>query len=98
MAKKKKNIKTKLKEYQWVTILIISIFIAMYVYGMVKIYFPDPIHIGVGQYLDIATGVTIVGLLLSGIILTIIFKKNKREIGTSEYTTIKRKKKKKVKK
>jgi len=98
MAKKKnklKNINKKLKSYQWIIILLISIALAMWVYGMAGHYFPDPLHIGFGQYVDIATGITIFGLLLVAIIITIVFKKNKREIGMGEYTRIRSENKKK---
>lgn len=74
---KKPHIKRKVKKYHWLIILIITIFVAMYVYGMTTHYFPDPVHIGLGQYLDIATGIIIVALLLSGFIIGILFKKKK---------------------
>ncbi len=75
---KNKNTKKKLKKYQWVFTLIITVFVAMYVYGMTTVYFPDPIHLGFGQYLEVSVGIVIIALLLSGVILTFIFKKGKR--------------------
>lgn len=78
IKKKLKGIKKKLKKYKWVGILTVSIFATMYIYGMAKIYFPDPIHLGAGQYLDIAAGVIILCLLLTGAMIAIIFKKKKK--------------------
>ena len=86
----KKSTKRKLKENQWVCYLIISVIAAMYIYGMAGHYFPDPIHLGAGQYVDIAAGVTIIGLLLTAVVITIVFKKRKKKIGAGEYTTLKR--------
>lgn len=73
-----KNIKKRLKKYHWLIILCITTFTAMYVYGMTKIYLPEPLDIGFGQYLDIATGIIIVSLILSGFIVAVIFKKEKK--------------------
>lgn len=74
---KRKNIKKKMKRCRWLILLVITTFIAMYIYGMTKIYLPEPIHIGAGQYLDIATGVIIVSLLFSGFLIASILKKKK---------------------
>lgn len=73
-----KNIKKRVKKYQWLLILCITTITAMYVYGMTKVYLPEPLDIGFGQYLDIATGIIIVSLILSGFIVAVIFKKEKR--------------------
>ena len=80
MAKKKKgkNLKRKMKKYKWVIILILTTLAAMYIYGMATVYFPDPIHLGAGQYLDLATGIVIISLILSGFIITILFKQKKK--------------------
>lgn len=94
---KQKMKKMKIKKYHWAILLVISIFIAMYIYGMTKHYFPEPLHMGFGQYTDIATGIMIIGLLLSGVFLTRIFKKEKGTIGTGEYEKIKMTQKKKSK-
>ena len=75
---KRKNIKRKMKKHHWLIVLCITTVIAMYIYGMTKVYFPDPVHIGAGQYLDIATGIIIVSLLFSGFIIAIIFKKKRK--------------------
>lgn len=75
---KGKNLKRKLTKYQWVGILILTTLVAMYLYGMTKIYLPDPVHLGFGQYLDLATGIVIVALFLSGAAIAIIFKKRKK--------------------
>ena len=73
-----KNIKKRLKKYHWLLILCITPITAMYVYGMTKVYLPEPLDIGFGQYLDIATGIIIVSLILSGFIVAVIFKKEKK--------------------
>lgn len=73
-----KNIKKKVKKYQWVIILAFGVLIAMWIYGMTEHYFPTPVHIGAGQYLDLATGIIIVSLLFAGIIIGILFKKKKK--------------------
>ena len=73
-----KNVKRKVKKYHWLIILCITTITAMYVYGMTKIYFPDPWYIGFGQYLDLGTGIVIFSLIFSGFIVAAIFKKNKK--------------------
>lgn len=73
-----KNIKRRMKKYHWLIILMVTTITAMYVYGMTKIYFPTPVHIGFGQYLDIGTGIIIVSLILSGAIIAVLFKKRKK--------------------
>jgi len=94
----KKEIKRKFKKYQWVILLAVTILFSMWIYGMTTHYFPEPISLGGGQYIDIATGVVIIGLLLSGVVLAFIFKKNRGEIGTGEFVKIKVSKKKESKK
>ncbi len=76
---KRRNLKRKVKKYRWIIVLIITVIGAMYVYGMAKHYFPEPMYLGVGQYMDIATGIIIVGLLLAGTLTTTLFKKNKKK-------------------
>lgn len=49
----------------------------MYLYGMTRIYFPEPLHLGAGQYIDIAIEVLFLGLLGYGIILGIMIYKTK---------------------
>ena len=77
--KKKYLIKRKVKKYHWIIILALGTLASMYIYGMTRIYFPTPVPIGWGQYLDIATGIVIIGLLLSGAIIRILFKKDKNK-------------------
>ena len=74
----RKNLKRKVKKYQWIFILIATVFVAMWIYGNAIHYFPAPVHIGFGQYLDIATGIIIVALLFSGAIIAILFKSKKK--------------------
>ena len=54
--------------------------LVMYVYGMANTYFPNPILIGAGQYLDLSAGIAITGILFFGILLAIFFKKEMRKI------------------
>ena len=74
-SKKKTNPEINIK--RWVIVLIITVFITMWIYGMTAHYFPTPIHVGLGQYFDISAGVVIIGLLFSGFIIAIILKKKK---------------------
>jgi len=87
----KTKFKKKMKKYKWIFILIISVVIAMYIYGMANHYYPEPVHIGFGHYMDISTGVTIIGLLISAFVLTIIFKEEKKVVRKEEYQAIKKK-------
>ena len=73
-----RNIKKRVKKYHWLIILCITTFTAMYVYGMTRVYFPDPLDIGFGQYLDLSVGIVIFSLILSGFVVGVIFKKEKR--------------------
>jgi len=63
------------KKYQWICIFTITVLITMWVYGNAKHYFPDPIHLGFGQYIDLASGIIIVSLLFIG--ATAFYKKKK---------------------
>ena len=74
----KKNAKRKVKKYQWLITLAITVCISMWIYGMVRVYFPDPIYIGLEQYIDVGVGIVILTLVLSGLIVTMLFKKNKK--------------------
>ena len=74
----KENVKKRMKKYHWLIVLCITTVTAMYVYGMTKIYLPDPLYIGFGQYLDLATGVIVISLILSGFVIGAIFKKKKK--------------------
>lgn len=86
----KKKTRKAFRKYKWIVIFIISIIFAMWIYGMAGHYFPEPVHVGAGQYFDIAAGITIIGLILVAVLITIIFRKKKKEIGGNEYTVIKR--------
>lgn len=76
---KKRKLKRKIKKYHWIIILAFTVVLAMYIYGMTAHYFPEPLSLGAGQYFDIGKGITIVGLLLAGVILTKIKIKKKRK-------------------
>ena len=74
-----KNVKKRVKKYHWLITLAITVVISMWIYGMVRVYFPDPVDIGFGQYLDIGVGVIIFTLVISGFIVGLLFKtKEKR--------------------
>lgn len=73
-----KNVKRKVKKYHWLIILITTVFVSMWIYGTTSVYFPDPLYIGFGQYLDLAVGIILMTLFLSGAIISIIFKKEKK--------------------
>jgi len=77
MDKKKKR--KKMKKYHWFIIFGITIITTMWVYGNVAHYFPIPLYVGLGQYLDIGTGIIIVSLLLLGFIIGLLFKKEKKK-------------------
>lgn len=70
--------KLKMKKYQWMIVLAITVFTAMYVYGMSNYYFPEPLHVGAGQYLDLSVGIIMISLLFAGFIVGILFKKKKK--------------------
>ena len=72
-----KSMRRKIRRYHWLIILMITTITSMWIYGMVKIYYPDPIYIGFGQYLDLGTGIVIFTLILAGFIIGILFKKKK---------------------
>lgn len=74
----KKNTKKRMKKYHWLITLTITVIVSMWIYGMVRVYFPDPLDVGFGQYLDLGTGIVIFTLVLSGIIVGLIFKKGKK--------------------
>lgn len=61
-------------------VFIVILFLIMYVYGMANTYFPDPMYMGSGQYLDISVGITVIGLVIFGLILAVFFKKEMAKI------------------
>lgn len=75
-----KDTKKRVKKYQWLIVLCITTIVSMWIYGNTKIYYPEPLYIGFGQYMDIGTGIVIFTLVVSGFIVTAIFKSNKKEI------------------
>ena len=72
---KKRTIQLKI-----IGVFAIIIFLTMYVYGMANVYFPEPVSVGAGQYLDISSGVTVVGLFLVGLLLALFFRKEMKKI------------------
>ena len=69
----------KVKRYHWLIALLTTTFVAMYVYGMTAVYLPDPLYIGFGQYLDVGTGIAIFCLVLSGIFVGMLFRKDNKK-------------------
>ena len=74
-----KKMTKKMKKIYWLIIFGITIITTMWIYGNVVHYFPIPLYIGFGQYLDIGTGIIIVSLLLLGFIIGVVFKKEKKK-------------------
>ncbi|KKL99094.1 hypothetical protein LCGC14_1817810 [marine sediment metagenome] len=74
----RRRIKKKVKKYHWLIILIVTTITSMWIYGMVKVYYPDPLYIGFGQYLDLGTGIIIFSLILSGFVVGIFFNQKKK--------------------
>lgn len=68
------------KGIKYFVVFSVIVFLVMYVYGMANTYFPEPINIGRGHYLDISSGIIIVGMLLFGLVLAIFFKREMRKI------------------
>lgn len=75
-----KKVKRRMKKYHWLITLCITTLVAMYVYGMTRIYLPDPVAIGFGQYVDIGVGIVIFCLVISGFIVGVLFKKPKEKV------------------
>lgn len=61
----------------WIILTIVYIGVLMWLYGMTRIYFPDPIHVGAGQYFDIGIGVLFLGVAIYGVILGFLLRKVK---------------------
>jgi len=70
--------KKGMKLYQKVIILMVTLIAAMWIYGNVKHYFPDPVYVGLGQYFDIGVGIIFILLTITGLFVAIIFKKKKK--------------------
>ena len=68
---------TKMSFLHWTIFTLIYIIFLMWLSGMGQHYFPEPIHVGVGQYFDLSTGVLILGISIYITIATVIFKKIK---------------------
>lgn len=74
----KKAIYQKEKTTKWILFTLIYGVILMYLYGMSRIYFPDPIHVGFGQYFDIGIGILFFGLLFYMFIIGVLINKLKK--------------------
>ena len=76
-SKKKTNPEINIK--RWVVVTIATVIATMYIYGMTKIYFPNPVHLGGGQYFDLGMGIIIFGILLCGFLISVIANKLKKK-------------------
>lgn len=65
---------------KYIVVFSVIVVLTMYVYGMANIYFPGLISIGAGQYIDVSSGITFIGLLVVGLILSIYFKRELKKI------------------
>lgn len=76
-SKKKTNPEINVK--RWVIITIITVVVVMWLYGMTRIYYPTPVHLGGGQYFDLGMGIIVFGVLLCGFLISIIKNKLKNK-------------------
>jgi len=76
-SKKKANPEINIK--RWVIITLFTVVATMWLYGMTKIYFPTPVHMGGGQYFDLGMGIIVFGILLCGFLITIMVNKFKKK-------------------
>ena len=76
-SKRKANPEINIK--RWIMITILTVVATMYIYGMTKIYFPVPVHVGAGQYFDLGMGIVVFGILLCGFLITIMVNKFKKK-------------------
>ena len=77
-SKSKANPEVNIK--RWIIITLATVVATMYVYGMTRIYFPTPVHLGGGQYFDLGMGIIVFGILLCGFLITIMVNKFKKKI------------------
>lgn len=68
---------TKVNFLHWIIFTLIYIISLMWLSGMGQHYFPEPIHVGFGQYFDLSIGILILGISIYITIATVIFKKIK---------------------
>ena len=78
--RRKKETNPEINIKRWVIITLLTVAATMYVYGMTKIYFPTPVHLGGGQYFDLGMGIIVFGILLCGFLITIMANKFKKKI------------------
>lgn len=70
--RRKKETNPEINIKRWVIFTIVTVIVTMWLYGMTKIYFPNPVHLGGGQYFDLGMGIIVFGILLCGFFITII--------------------------
>ncbi|GAG57053.1 unnamed protein product [marine sediment metagenome] len=76
-SKKKANPEINIK--RWVIITALTVVATMWLYGMTKIYFPTPVHLGGGQYFDLGMGIIVFGILLCAFLVSIMVNKLKKK-------------------
>jgi len=78
-SKRSKNkANPKINITQWIIITLVTVVATMWLYGMATHYFPNPVHVGGGQYFDLGMGIVVFGILLCGLLITIMVKKFKK--------------------
>lgn len=71
--RKKENIRQRLI-YLLIFTVLYAVFL-MWSYGNVNHYFPEPIHVGLGQYFDLSIGIIILGTTIYMALAGIFYKK-----------------------
>ena len=70
-----KKANPKINITQWIIVTLVTVIATMWLYGMATHYFPNPVYVGGGQYFDIGIGIAVFGLLLCGLLITIMVNK-----------------------
>ena len=78
-ARKTRN-EVKKKFLQFLIFTVFYAIFLMWVSGMTAHYYPEPIGIGWGQYIDLQIGLLIIGGTLYFMIMTLILRKTKRRV------------------
>ncbi|MHA1251741.1 MAG: hypothetical protein ACTSRP_17255 [Candidatus Helarchaeota archaeon] len=77
--KKKTKKIGKEKILHFLIFTVIYVIFVMWISGMGQHYFPQPIHVGFGQYLDLQVGIYLIGLGLYFPLAMLIYKKSKEK-------------------
>ena len=65
--------------WKWIVFVLFYGIFLMWICGNISHYYPSPIHIGGGQYLDLGIGALIIGGSIFIMIAGILFKKIKKK-------------------